>query len=140
MAKKRGRPTDYTEDMPDKLLAALNDGKSVAQFARDIGVARSTVYYWAEHHPEFSDALTRGQEYSEAYWIDRLQEMMTNKEANAPLVKLYFANRFGWQDRTAQEVTGANGGPIKTEAKIDPSGLSDSTLAELMAARKGEEG
>lgn len=108
----RGRPTDYTEEMPANLLASLEAGKSVAQFARDIGVARSTIYYWAEQHQEFSDALTRGQEYSEAFWMDRLEALMVSKEVNAPLVKLYFANRFNWHDKTSQEVTGKDGGPV----------------------------
>jgi hypothetical protein len=28
---------------------------------------------------------------------------MTDRSANAPLVKLYFSNRFGWTDRSDEE-------------------------------------
>ena len=39
------------------------------------------------------------QEWSQAHWEDELVNMMYSKEVNAPLVKLYFANRFKWHDR-----------------------------------------
>lgn len=93
-----GRPTKYNDDRPDELFAALAAGNSVTQFAASIGVTRASIYEWAKRHDAFSDALTRGQEASEAYWEGELQKMMYNNKANAPLVKLYFANRFGWRD------------------------------------------
>ena len=99
------RPTKYKPEYCDALLDALGNGKSVSQFAAMTGVSRSTVYYWAEHNPEFSDALTRGQELSEAFWETELQGMMYMRDVNAPLVKLYFANRFGWHDKQAVDHT-----------------------------------
>src|SRR5690554_3298607 len=115
-----GRPTKYTDAMPDALYNAMADGKSITQFAAKIGVSRSTVYEWAEQHPEFSDALTRGKEVGEAYWENELQGMMYSKEANAPLVKLYFANRFGWTDK--QEVDNkSSDGSMRPAAPLDPA-------------------
>jgi len=104
-----GRPTKYTEDLPDALLNALAAGKSVTQFAAQIGVHRATIYSWAERHPEFSDALSRGQEASQAYWEDQLQKMMYSREVNAPLVKLYFANRFNWHDKAEVDNKSSDG-------------------------------
>ena len=93
------RPTKYTSDKPNKLYNALAQGRSVTQFAAECGACRATIYNWAEEHPEFLDALTRGQEASEAHWESELQQMMRDPKVNAPLVKLYFANRFGWSDK-----------------------------------------
>ena len=104
-----GRPTKYTEDLPEALLNALAAGKSVTQFAAQIGVHRATIYSWAERHPEFSDALSRGQEASQAYWEDQLQKMMYSREVNAPLVKLYFANRFNWHDKAEVDNKSSDG-------------------------------
>ncbi len=115
---KVGRPTKYTPEMPDRVLECLSEGKSVAQFARDLGVTRSTIYEWAHTRPEFSDALSRAQENSEAAWMDRIEAMMTSRDVNVPLVKLYLANRFGWSDKTETAITGSGGGPIATEVKV----------------------
>jgi hypothetical protein len=30
--------------------------------------------------------------------------MMTDRSVNAPLVKLYFANRFNWTDKSEQDI------------------------------------
>ena len=99
MTNKVGRPTKYTKDMPVRLFEAMSEGRSVLQFAHEVGVDTSTVYRWAEAHPDFRNALTRGKQAGEAYWEGELQKMMYSKDVNAPLVKLYFANRFNWHDR-----------------------------------------
>lgn len=45
--------------------------------------------------------------------------------------KYWLGCRAGWKETSIQELTGKDGGAIKTE--IDYSGLSDSALAELTA-------
>lgn len=92
-----------------RLYNALASGQSVTQFAASEGVARSTVYKWADESQEFSDALSRGQEAGQAYWEGELQQMMRKKDVNAPLVKLYFANRFGWHDKSEVDNKSSDG-------------------------------
>jgi len=120
-----GRPTKYKPEYGDEALELVGRrGKSVAWLARHYEVNRSTIYQWAKDNPAFSDALSRAQEWSEATWEDRVEEMMTSREVNAPLVKLYLANRFGWSDKQSTELTGAQGGPLEiaiTHEVIDPS-------------------
>ncbi|CAN8138859.1 hypothetical protein THIOSC15_1190003 [uncultured Thiomicrorhabdus sp.] len=103
----KGRPTSYKPEYCKLLEDMLSDGKSVIQFAAKLKVARSTVYKWVEDNKEFSDTFHKAKEYSEAYWENELQSMMYSRDVNAPLVKLYFANRFGWSDKKeeAQTVT-----------------------------------
>lgn len=114
-----GRPTKYNDAMPDALFNAMKDGKSITQFAAMVGVSRSTVYEWADHHPAFSDALTRGKEASEAYWETELQSMMYSKEVNAPLVKLYFANRFNWSDKAEVDNKSSDGSMTPAPTRIE---------------------
>ncbi len=97
---KMGRPTDYSEEMPLKLYKAMTEGKSVIRFCRDVGIASSTFYLWVEKHLEFSSAFDLGKNNCEAYWEDWLVTNFENKNVNSTLVKLFFANRFGWQDKT----------------------------------------
>ena len=98
-----GRPTKYKKEYCRRIVDAMSQGKSVLQFCAEQGVSKSSVYLWAQQHNEFSDALSRGKELGEAYWEGELQKMMYSREANAPLVKLYFANRFNWHDREKVE-------------------------------------
>lgn len=125
--KRTGRPTRYTDEMPDALFKAMDEGKSITQFAAMIGVNRSTIYEWAEHHTEFSDALTRGKEAGEAYWETELQDMMYSKDVNAPLVKLYFANRFNWSDKT------------EVDNKSTDGSMTPRTFGELYGTRDNGE-
>lgn len=98
-----GRPTKYDPSYIEMVLDYIGDnGKSVTQFARKIRVAKSTVYEWAKEHQDFSDALHMATEWSQAHWEDKLEGMMYSKEVNAPLVKLYFANRFNWTEKNQQ--------------------------------------
>ena len=59
-----GRPTDYTEEIVEKTKHYIEtfEGDPVPQIAGlavFLGVARSTIYEWAEQHKEFSDVLER---------------------------------------------------------------------------------
>ncbi len=127
MANPVGRPTKYTDDMPDAVFDALAEGLSVTEFAAQAGVTRSTVYEWAEHHPDFSDALSRGKEASQAYWEKELRGMMYNKDVNAPLVKLYFANRFHWHDKSEVDNKSSDGSMTPKPSTIQLVGPDDSS-------------
>jgi DNA-binding XRE family transcriptional regulator len=97
---KAGRPTKYQPKFAEQAIDIIGgQGKSICQFARDIGVSRSTVYLWAEENKEFSDSLTLAKDWAEAHWEDKFIGFMADRNANAPLVKLYFANRFKWAEK-----------------------------------------
>lgn len=63
-----GRPTDYYPEICEGFENRFEKGQSVLEVAVSLGVARSTLYKWAEDHKEFSDALTRGREKSQEWW------------------------------------------------------------------------
>ncbi len=96
---KGGRPTKYREEYCDRAKSFLGEGKSITQLSAELEVNIDTIYEWAKRHEKFSEALTRGKQLSQAFWESELVNMMYNKEVNSPLVKLYFANRFGWSDK-----------------------------------------
>ena len=116
---KGGRPTKYEDRFLEIAEKYLAGGKSVTQLAKHLNVAKSTVYKWAEENKAFSDALELGKEFSQAYWEDELENMMYNKEVNSPLVKLYFANRFGWSDKTETKNDHTSSDGSMTPSKIE---------------------
>jgi hypothetical protein len=101
----------------------MAEGGSLLEWAVSIGVVRSTPYKWAEDYPEFSDALKQAQDIGEAYWTKRLRtDLMHTKDINAPLVKLYLANRFGMSDKTE----------VKTD-HVSSDGSMSPTRIEIVA-------
>lgn len=63
-----GRPSKYDESYCDAIVEHMADGASATSFAAEINVARSTLNEWAEHHPAFSEALSRGKAKCAAWW------------------------------------------------------------------------
>lgn len=117
-----GRPTKYKPEYCEAIVESLRQGNSLLQFAVSIGVVKSTLQEWKAEHPEFSAAYTRAVAVGEAHWEGRLQDMMCDSKVNAPLVKLYFANRFGWHDKQAVDHTSTDGSMSPTRIEIVPAG------------------
>jgi hypothetical protein len=94
----------------------LGMGHSVTAFAGHIGVARSTVFKWADEIPEFSDALKVGQAKATACWETVLLKVAKEGGGNATAAIFGLKNRASedWADKVVQEVTGKDGGPIET--------------------------
>lgn len=114
-----GRPTKYEYKFVQMALDYIGDqGKSVIQFARLIRVGKTTIYEWAKIHEDFRDALSLASDWSQAHWEDKLENMMYSKEVNAPLVKLYFANRFKWTDRAADDSEESAAAPLSITFEV----------------------
>lgn len=98
-----GRPTDYKEEYCQELIDHMAAGYSFESFAGLIGVARSTIYKWAEDVPQFSDAKNAAFEQSRLFWekqgIKGLYEGI-----NATLWIFNMKNRFPEQWRDKQEI------------------------------------
>ena len=52
--------------------------------------------------------------------------MMYSKDANAPLVKLYFANRFGWSDKSEVDNKSSDGSMSPTRIELVAAKREDS--------------
>lgn len=70
-----GRPSKYKAAYGNLLIEHLTEGASIASFAAEIGVARSTINQWAEDYPEFSEALKIGKAKCAAWWEARLRQI-----------------------------------------------------------------
>jgi hypothetical protein len=122
-----GRPSKYSEAYCNEVIEFLGLGHSVTAFAGHIGVARSTVFKWADEIPEFSDALKVGQAKATACWEGVLLKVAKEGGGNATAAIFGLKNRASedWTDKVVNEHTGANGGPIETHE-----------LSETEAARR----
>lgn len=112
-----GVPTKFRDEYHDILIQHARAGKSIIQFAAQIGVSRSTVYNWKDSIPEFLDTFTRAKEICEAYWEEKTQMAMFNRDTNAQLMKFYLSTRFGWSDKQEVDNKSSDGSMSPKEPK-----------------------
>lgn len=72
-----GRPSKYKPTYCNLLIEHMQEGASIASFAAEIGVARSTINEWADAHPDFSEALKKGKAKCAAWWEKQLRGIAT---------------------------------------------------------------
>jgi hypothetical protein len=146
-----GRPIEYTPDKGERILAYMAEGYSLTDACDTMGIARSTVYRWAEKDPAFATTLARAREalaehsFSEALAIPkRLLALYDNDKsgelrldpARVAAAKLatdtlkWYAERLAprtFADKTRKiEVSGPNGAPIQVASvTINADALSD---------------
>jgi len=132
--KKPGRKAfQPTDEQRKTVRAMIAYGVPQDDVAQVIGCDAKTLRKHFDH--ELKTAATEANaKVAQALYKQAVDQGNTTAQI------FWLKTKAGWKDTSVMEHTGKDGGPIKTEATIDPGGLSDSTLAELMAARKGEEG
>jgi hypothetical protein len=137
-----GRPTKYDPAWVEKLPEMFAAGQSVLEVAVNLGISRDSVYAYAKIYPEFSDALTRGKELSQAWWerqgreglyditeYDEKGRPCSRRSINHSIWNKNVACRFrvDWADR--QELAGVGGDAIAIriiKASEAPEGKSES--------------
>jgi hypothetical protein len=65
-------PILFKSQYNKRVVAFMTRGYSLTAFAGHIGVGRDTVDKWAKAHPEFNQAIKRGQAARVFYWEKRL--------------------------------------------------------------------
>jgi len=117
-----GRPTKYKPEYCDNVKEFMQDGYSVTAFAGHIGVARSTVFKWADEHDVFSDALKTGQAMAAMWWEDRLRQVAQTGEGNASAAIFGVKNRSSmeWKDKQEIDHSSSDGtmSPKDVDSKI----------------------
>lgn len=110
-----GRPTKYKKEFCAKVIEVGEIGGWLSEMAEVCDVHRSTMDEWAANHPEFSEALTRAKQKAQAWFEREGREGLKADRFNAPLWQKQMSARHRDEYTERNELTGANGGPIKTE-------------------------
>ena len=110
---KMGRPTKYDPAYCDAVVEHMSEGASLLSFAASIDVARSTINEWADVHPEFSEAVSRGKAKCAAWWETAGRNLALKGEGNATMVVFGLKNMGADEWRDKQEVEHSGG--VKVE-------------------------
>lgn len=65
---KFGRPTKYKKAFCKQLVEHMEKGFSLESFAAEINCCKQTLYNWQENHPDFLDAVQKGEAKSRLFW------------------------------------------------------------------------
>jgi hypothetical protein len=120
-ARPLGRPSGYSPDHCERVIALGKEGKSRAQIASALDISRMTLLNWEKANPAFFDALTRANDESLAWWEQKGQDGIDKGSSfNATLWMKCVSGRFPHEPyRERVQLTGANDGPVEF-SKLTP--------------------
>lgn len=148
-SKHTGRPSDYLPEFDEQVFNYCLLGATDKQIAVFFGVSEVTINAWKTQHPNFLKSMRKGKDEADAIVANALYhrargyshpEVHVSNFQGAitltPLVKhyppdtaaasLWLRNRQPkqWRDKVDHELSGPDGGPIKSESsviKLDPA-------------------
>ena len=138
--KKRpvGRPSKYKPEFCEKIIELAKTGAGMVEWALACDVDRTTLFDWAASHEDFSTALSRAKLEEQRWWEQAGRGGMYLDKFNALVWKTSMQARFrdDYTERKVTEVSGPDGGAIKTESvtKIDTRELDENQREALKAA------
>lgn len=114
-----GRPSDFQESYGEEILSLMAAGLSLAAAAADLGIHRQRVYDWLKSHPEFADTIRLAQVKRQLFLERRLLTADAGPVVTSTIFALKNAGPEDWREKIDHELTGANGGPIKTDNRFE---------------------
>lgn len=127
------RPTKLTEDVQDRILAALRAGNYMETAARYAGIDESTLHRWIargndtddEPYHQFCKAVEKARAEAEVRNVHLIQGAAQGGtwQAAAWFLERSFPGRWGRRDKV--EHSGPDGGPITLKGLADLMEVKD---------------
>lgn len=137
----------YDPDIAAKICAELADGKSLRTICKQVDMpSKATVFRWLRDNTDFAKMYALAHDDQTDGYMDEIVEIAdtcgpTKAEIQQARLKIYARELYcaklrpkKYGVKLAQEITGADGGPVKHE---HTHGLSDQTAALLDELRAG---
>ena len=136
------RPTKLTPELSLAFRQCLEDGNHRGTACGAVGLAESTLYRWLARgeqeqegiYHDFRIGVEKAEALAEVRAVGTLQDAAL-EDWRAALA--YLERRFParWRTQQRMELTGADGGPIRSAHGLDLSKLSDAELELLERLR-----
>ena len=134
-----GRPTKYDPAYCQAVIDDAAKGFSLSAFCGGIMVARDTLTGWRQTHPEFDEACKVAKLVRARFLETGIMDMSVPAPAmNARKFALVNCAEEDWREpKQILEHTGADGGPIQSQATIKVTEAPPEVL-EWLASQKVE--
>lgn len=122
------RPSKLTPAVQETICSAIRAGNYSEIAARYAGISSTTFYKWMalgegdnakDPYKEFREAVENARATAEVRNIGLIQQAANNGTWQAAAWFLERTAPARWGRRSALEVTGAEGGPVKVDISID---------------------
>lgn len=94
-----GRPTKYDSSFCDVVIREMKKGAAIKELPFYLDVCIDTIYEWKKVYPEFSEALKKGESFSEAIWMRKGRLKLGDTKFSYTGWYMNMKNRFGWSDK-----------------------------------------
>lgn len=136
-----GRPRTTVNDLPANwkqlMIDCGQEGGSAVEARCFLGISTSAWETLLADSEDFRETEKTRQALCEVWWERQGRRMTQDGQGNATVWVFNMKNRFGWRDK--QEIDhSSTDGSMTPKPAIDATKLSDSALAELMAARNAD--
>lgn len=156
------RPSKYKPEFAEQARKLCLLGATDKELSDFFEVSESTLNLWKQEHKEFSESLRAGKSEADAEVAEKLYrralgyshdavkivaDARTKEEhivhftehyppdTTAAIFWLKNRQRDKWRDKSERELTGADGGPIQTENKLDLSGLTTEQVRAIASIK-----
>lgn len=121
MARPRKGEEKYKPEYADQLPSMFTEGQDVVEVCAQLGIHRACFYQWIDKYPEFAAAYERAKELSHAWWMAQARKAASDPEhkVNGSILIFALKNKLGWRDKQDIEHSGPDGGPMRTESKVE---------------------
>jgi len=128
-------PTVWTTIMKRRVETLFDQGASIAEVCRDMGISRNTFKTWRTsvdaQKASFRDAVTMGLEASEAWWIRQGRENIDNRSFNNNLWALNMVNRWSWNSNKREEKKEISHiGVVEVKNKVDVESIVEKAVSQ----------
>lgn len=148
-----GRPSDYTAEIADEICTRLANGESLRAICNserdDFMPHIGTVLRWVSQNNEFREQYAKAREIQAETHADDIvsiadgpteadDSVKTARDRLRVDARKWVASKLlpkKYGDKVTQEHTGPDGGAIKTEAKLNLTGLTDDQLRALASIK-----
>lgn len=114
------RPTDFTPELGDRILALMAEGLSLAAAAAECDIHRQRVYEWEDRHPEFADTVKLARSKRQLFLERRLLAAEEGPKVTSTIFALKNAGQGDWRDKVENEHSGTIGVERVTRTIFDP--------------------
>lgn len=111
--KPMGRPTVYTADLGERIVAIMEEGLSLAAAAAECDVHRQRVYDWEKVHPDFAELVRLARGKRQAFLERRLMKADTGPQTTSTIFALKNAAGEDWREKVAVVGGDENDAPIR---------------------------
>ena len=134
--RPNGRPSKYTPELAEQILALMADGLSLTAAAAELNISRRVAYQWRDRNPDFADILDLAQAKRQRFLERRLLTADVGPVVTSTIFALKNCSE-EWREKSELEISGKNGGAIQIEDVTRDADAFARRMAGLATAVNG---